>query len=237
MNRPFAVFDIDGTLIRWQLFHAITDKLAKENLLDARIYDDLKAARLDWKRRSSPEAFKAYEKHVVAAYEEGILNLTYTNFEKAATEVFEEYKDQVYKYTRELIARLKQQGYLLFAISGSQTEVVAMIADYYGFDDFIGSNYEHVNNRFTGNSTIHPGRKHVILREMVERHAATYQGSIAVGDSEGDISMLEAVEQPIAFNPTEKLFAVAREQKWKIVIERKNVAYELEDRNGQYVLA
>lgn len=237
MNRPFAVFDIDGTLIRWQLFHAITDKLAKENLLDGAVYDELKAARLDWKRRSSPEAFKSYENRVVTAYEEAILHLSYEDFEKAATQVFDEYKDQVYSYTRGLIAQLKQQGYLLFAISGSQTEVVALIANHYGFDDFTGTSYEHQNGRFTGTSTVHPGRKHEILQEMVKKHGATYEGSIAVGDSEGDISMLEAVNQPIAFNPTRKLFAVARDNKWKMVIERKNVIYELEDRDGQYVLA
>ena len=28
MPRPFAVFDIDGTIIRWQLYHALADELA-----------------------------------------------------------------------------------------------------------------------------------------------------------------------------------------------------------------
>ena len=28
-GRPFAVFDIDGTLIRWQLYHSIADTLAR----------------------------------------------------------------------------------------------------------------------------------------------------------------------------------------------------------------
>ncbi len=235
--RPFAVFDIDGTLIRWQLYHAITDKLAKEQLLGNEIYDELKAARLDWKRRSSPESFKAYERRVVDAYEKAILQLDFQDFEKAAQDVFEEYKDQVYSYTRDLIKKLKAEGYLLFAISGSQTEVVALLAQYYGFDDFVGSTYERADGHFTGKVTLHAGKKHLILSEMVRKHGATYSGSIAVGDSEGDISMLQAVERPIVFNPTDKLFAVARENNWKVIIERKNMVYELENHDGKYILA
>ena len=37
MNK-FAVFDIDGTLIRWQLYHAIADELAKSGHIDAETY-------------------------------------------------------------------------------------------------------------------------------------------------------------------------------------------------------
>jgi phosphoserine phosphatase len=49
--------------------------------------------------------------------------------------------------------------------------------------------------------------------------------------------MLEAVEQPIAMNPSQKLFDHAQKHGWKIVVERKNMIYELEDRDGSYVLA
>ncbi len=49
--------------------------------------------------------------------------------------------------------------------------------------------------------------------------------------------MLEFVENPIAFNPEDTLFEKAKEQGWKIVIERKNVTYELAcGEVGQYCL-
>lgn len=237
MSQPFAVFDIDGTLIRWQLYHAITDMLAKQHLLDNKIYDELKLARMDWKRRSGPDAFKAYERRVVEAYEKAITKITFDQFELAAKAVFEEYKDQVYRYTRDLIESLKQQGYMIFAISGSQTEIVKLMADYYGFDDFIGSTYERAGDQFTGKVTVHAGTKHLILDEMVKKHGLDYERSVAVGDSEGDVSMLESVEKPIAFNPTQKLFEIAQANGWKIVVERKNVIYQLDQEHGRYVLA
>jgi phosphoserine phosphatase len=53
------------------------------------------------------------------------------------------------------------------------------------------------------------------------------EGSVGVGDTEGDISLLEAVELPICFNPNMKLFERAKLKDWKVVIERKDVIYEL----------
>ena len=74
------------------------------------------------------------------------------------------------------------------------------------------------------------------LKELATNHGAIWAGSIAVGDSESDIAMLASVESPIAFNPTKQLLAHAQAAGWKVVIERKNVIYELELIGGQYLL-
>lgn len=236
-GRPFAVFDVDGTLIRWQLYHAVADTLVKLGYLDSNAYAAVREARMQWKRRNGPEAFKIYERQLVKAYEKILLKLTVKQFDEAAEAVFKEYKDQVYTYTRELIKKLKTEGYLLFAISGSQSEIVGKIAKYYGFDDFIGTHYHHENDHFTGAVTMHVGSKHLILKELVAKYQASFAGSIAVGDSTGDISMLEAVETPIVFNPERKLFDEAKAKGWKIILERKNMVYEMESKDGKYILA
>jgi phosphoserine phosphatase len=66
-----------------------------------------------------------------------------------------------------------------------------------------------------------------VLKRLITKHGLVWQDSVAVGDSGSDIAMLEAVEQPIAFNPDQKLFKAARERGWPIVVERKDVVYEL----------
>lgn len=236
-KRSFAVFDIDGTLIRWQLYHAIADALAKRSLIDAKIYQSIRDARMVWKRRTHSEAFSAYQSELVVAYEKLLLDLSYKDFKKAVNAVFDEYKDQVYAFTRELVKRLKKDDYLLFAISGSQIEIVSKIAKYYGFDDCVGTIYQHENDKFTGAMTAHLGGKHMILEELIDKHHAGLAGSIAVGDGASDISMLGMVEIPIAFNPERKLFDYAQSKGWKIIIERKNMVYELQKRDGKYVLA
>src|SRR4029079_18165341 len=126
--------------------------------------------------------------------------------------------------------------YLLFAISGSQSEIVAKIASHYGFDDFVGSTYERKGNKFTGKKIIAKDSKHIILQNLVSKHGATYKNSIGVGDSEGDLTMLGEVSRPIAFNPSKLLFEEAKKRGWPIVIERKNMIYNLEPKDGKYLL-
>lgn len=66
-----------------------------------------------------------------------------------------------------------------------------------------------------------------VLRRAVEKEQLPLADSIGVGDTESDIPMLEAVENPICFNPNAKLYAHAKRRGWKVVVERKDVIYEL----------
>ena len=236
--RPFAVFDIDGTVIRWQLYHGMADELARSGNLDPKEFQKVRAARMLWKKRTRETSFEEYEQALVALVDKAITGISVEALATACHTVMDEYKDQVYTYTRDLIRDLQAQNYLLFAISASQAAIVGLIAGYYGFDDFGGSEYEVKDGYFTGHKELLVSQaKPEFLKRLVAKHGAGWQDSYAVGDSDGDIPMLESVEQPIAFNPTKKLFQHARAQGWKIVLERKNMVYELEPRDGSYFLA
>lgn len=236
-KRKFAVFDIDGTLIRWQLYHAIADELAKSGHIDAETYTAIREARSAWKKRTHDDSFKAYEEQLVIAYRLLLTKLTVPRFELAAAAVFKEYKDQVYVFTRDMIKDLKKRGYVLLAISGSQSEIVEKIADYYGFDDFVGSYYHRSKGRFTGKIDLTVYSKDKVLSELIAKHNLALKGSIAVGDSTSDIPMMKLVDHPIAFNPEKNLLAHAQKTGWEVVVERKNVIYKLEQSGDVYVLA
>jgi HAD superfamily hydrolase (TIGR01490 family) len=236
-QRPFAVFDIDGTLIRWQLYHAVADELARQGNFDAIAFEKVRQARQTWKQRTSGSSFADYEQTLVNLVDAAISGISVADLEQACRTVMAEYKDQVYTYTRDLLRELKAKNYLLFALSASQSEIVKPLADYYGFDDFGGSEYEVKDGYFTGHKQIlKRERKPEYLKQLAAKHHATWQGSIAVGDSESDIPMLMAVEQPIAFNPTRLLFEHAHHHDWNVVVERKNVIYRLEPDHHNYKL-
>ena len=55
----------------------------------------------------------------------------------------------------------------------------------------------------------------------------TLNKSVRVGDSESDIMFLNLVARPICFNPNMKLWNHAKEKGWEVIVERKNVIYEL----------
>lgn len=236
-SRPFAAFDIDGTVLRWQLYHAVNDALVKQGAITPAAFEKVRAARMNWKKRSGEDSFKAYENELIKLFDASLADLTVQAFNAAAEQVFTEYKDQVYTYTRDLIQRIKAQDYLLFAVSASPSLLVEQFADYYGFDDFVATGYPTKNGRFVGNKELSLGKKPELLQRLIAKHGATTAGSLAIGDSEGDIDMLAMTEQPIAFNPSKKLFQHAHEAGWKIVVERKNMIYELEPQDGSYVLA
>ena len=237
MARPFAVFDIDGTIIRWQLYHAIADELVKQGHLDAKQYQKVREARLTWKQREHETSYQDYEHALIRFFEVAVRDVSVETVKQACGIVLDRYKDQVYTYTRDLIAELKAKDYLLFAISASQDMIVQLLAMYYGFDDSGGSVYEIKDDKFTGKSEVLKSeRKPEFLKQLVAKHGASWQGSIAVGDSEGDIPMLSVVERPIAFNPTRDLFEHARGQGWRVVVERKSMIYELEPHDGGYFL-
>ena len=66
-----------------------------------------------------------------------------------------------------------------------------------------------------------------LLKRAVEKEGLTLVGSVGVGDTESDIPFLELVEKPICFNPNLKLYKHAKREGWKVVVERKDVVYEL----------
>jgi HAD superfamily hydrolase (TIGR01490 family) len=235
--RKFAVFDIDGTLIRWQLYHAIVDELVTQGSIKAANYQAVEQARDTWKRRGHVSSFDSYEQALIKVHDAAVDSLSIEDYQKAVDAVFEAYKDQVYTYTRDLIRSLKQEGYVLLAISGSHQDVIQKLAEYYGFDEAVGPTYGRKDGHITRPLKPVYGRKAIILKELVKKHDLSYEGSIAIGDSATDIDILKLVEKPIAFNPTRDLFAHAKAQHWQIVIERKNVIYELEaDKHGGYRL-
>jgi HAD superfamily hydrolase (TIGR01490 family) len=234
-GRRFAVFDIDGTLIRWQLYHALTDELARQGHINPKSYEAMRDARLIWKKRKGG-SFRDYELQVIKVYEAVLKTLDFNQFDEAVDAVFDEYKDQVYRYTRALIDQLKKDNYLLLAISGSQTEIVSKVSDYYGFDAYIGTIYHRADSRFSGEKTIAAHNKGESLKKLVAKYDASFDGSLAIGDSRSDAAMLEMVEHPIAFNPDADLFEIAQSKGWKVILERKNMIYELEKQGNTYEL-
>jgi HAD superfamily hydrolase (TIGR01490 family) len=237
MSRPFAAFDIDGTVIRWQLYHAISDAMVKQGIIKREAFEPVHEARMSWKRRADDNGFKRYEAALVECFDEAITGLPEATFQSIADEVFEEYCDQVYTYTRDLIKDLKRQDYLLLAISGSPAGVVKRFVAHYGFDDYAATEYPVKDGKLLGTKDVSVGKKAELLQSMVSKHQVGFEGSIGVGDSEGDIGMLDLVERPIAMNPSQQLLDHAQKRGWEVVVERKNVIYRLEQRNGSYVLA
>lgn len=236
-KNKFAVFDIDGTLMRWQLFHSIVNELAARGKLGQTSLHDIHNERMKWKNRTDTDAFKSYEHNLVKVFYDAISSVNIADYDEVIDHVFESYKDQSYTYTKALIENLASKDYILIAISGSNQEIIDKIAQHYGFDIAVGSKFGRKEDKLSGHSEVIIDRKGAVLREIIKSHNLSTAGSYGIGDSMSDVSMLEIVENPIVFNPDVSLLEEAKKRKWNIVIERKNAVYKLESIDGNYVLA
>ncbi|OYW84493.1 hypothetical protein B7Z17_04005, partial [Candidatus Saccharibacteria bacterium 32-49-10] len=71
--KKFAVFDIDGTIFRWQLYHELFDELYRQGHLHEEAVVPVFAARDAWRNRKG--SFGDYELTLVQAMEAGIIGL------------------------------------------------------------------------------------------------------------------------------------------------------------------
>ena len=235
-KQKFAAFDIDGTLFRSGLYREVAYEMMKMGALPREVLEETTAKNREWRHRSHGNAFEEFDMLVVDRVDHLLPNLRIDDYEEAAQMVLEKRADNVYVYTRNLLHRLKEEGYFLIAISGSQIELVEPFAVKYGFDAWIGQEWERGDEFFTGNIVKTHTNKDIILRDLMSRYNLTLKDSYAVGDSNGDVGMLGLVDHPIAFNPTAELYEKAVAQGWTIAIERKNMMYTLEKKHGAYTL-
>ncbi len=228
MSRPIAVFDIDGTIFRSSLFHELVERMVDKKLLPEKVRDGYQDAYIRWRDRQGE-----YEEFRSKAVESFLANMKGVSYEETAFlagEVVDEMKHRLYRYTRDLIKELKAKNYYLLAISHSPRFIVEALGHELGFDKVYGFFYETgPTGNFTGGVEDYELMKNkaAILERAAKKAGLTLEGSIGVGDTESDIPMLELVEIPIAFNPNRKLYEHATKRGWRVVVERKDVIYEL----------
>jgi HAD superfamily hydrolase (TIGR01490 family) len=236
MKRPFAAFDIDGTIFRWQLYHELFDAFVENGLISPKAAETVLEAREAWRERRAD--YESYEMTLVRVMKASIVGVEVDQFSTIADAILKSKGHHIYKYTLDLLKDLKAKGYAIVAISGSYQQLVDRFAALHDIDIAVGREHVIENGRLTEQSSEIFGRKDEILRDIAARYDLEWSGSYAIGDSSGDTKMLEIVDNPIAFNPDEKLKAKAMQEGWTIVIERKSVAYTLErGPDGTYVLA
>lgn len=227
-SKKVAIFDIDGTIFRSSLLIEVTEALIKEKIFPKNARGIYKKEFKQWTERKG--SYEDYIMAVVKAYLKNIKGVKQKDFLKIAKKVIEENNDKVYTYTRDLVWELKKKNYFLLAISNSPYEMVKGFCQKLGFDKTYGRVYElDKNDKYTGKVLYLDliSDKSKILKRAVEKQGLTLKGSIGVGDTEGDIPLMKIVEKPICFNPNKNLYEAAVKHGWKIVVERKDMIYEL----------
>ena len=227
--KKVAIFDIDGTIFRSSLLIELVEELIKKGIFPKTARQIYQKEFDAWLNRK--DTYEKYITAVVEAFVKNIKGVPYKDFMRVAETIVSGKKDRVYRYTRDLVKELKDKNYYLLAISQSPKGILDEFCDELGFDKVYGRFYElGPEDRFTGeivDSHLIMNKANIVHRVM-EKENLTLKGSIGVGDTEGDIPVLEMVDNPICFNPNMLLYKAAKRNDWKVVVERKDVIYNIQ---------
>ena len=231
-KRKLAIFDVDGTIFRSSLMIELTDALCQEGIFSHRVRNSYSKAAKNWLERKGP--YEEYVMTVVASFRRNIKGVKYKEFLRVAKKVAVFHKDRVYRYTRDLVQKLKKKNYYLLAVSHSPQIIAKEFCKGLGFDKVYGHIWElDKSGRFTDRVLFLDSEldkafdKAVIFKRAIGKEYLVLKGSVGVGDTESDIPFLKMVEKPICFNPNKKLYQYAKRKNWQVVVERKDMIYHL----------
>lgn len=227
-KQKIAIFDIDGTIFRKNLQFELINELSWMDIFPRKVRDQIVALYTNWLEHKG--TYEQYRKGLVDLYEKNIRGCNRRDIERASKLVVSFHQNRTYIFAEQLIRKLRQEDYHMIAISGSPIEIVNEFnIKHLNFDAVFGSVYEYDRKGLcTGITKYEPvNHKGQLVKQYIYEHNMTLDDSYGIGDTESDASLLELVENPIAFNPNENLKAIAEERGWRIVVEKKDVIYDI----------
>ena len=227
-KNKIAIFDIDGTIFRKNLHFELIDELTWLKVFPREARNILTKLYVNWLEHKG--TYEAYRSALVELYAHYIKGCSPKDVEKASKIVIPFYENRTYIFAENLIADLKKKRYNIIAVSGSPSEIVEEYnRRHLNFNAVFGSVYE-IDSRgfYTGRAIFEPTKdKGAVVRQYIFENNLTLEDSYGVGDTESDESFLELVKNPIAFNPNHNLKEIAIKRGWRIVVEKKDVIYEI----------
>lgn len=215
-------FDIDGTVSRNDCLELLMLEIAKKDLLACTKEEIFEKTRELWKSRELD--FDNYLKIVIALIP-SLKFFSYDILKKIAHDAIQSHGSYYYLFSWMLLLKLKILGYHLIAVSGAPEFMIQMYLNRVGIfpSEINGSKYLFENNVFTGEVDIS------ILKNKGDFIVNKYQNlydlkrCIALGDTVSDASMFQKVGHSIAINPSRSLATLAKQNRWPIVLERKDL--------------
>ncbi|MFZ2188841.1 MAG: HAD-IB family phosphatase [Candidatus Moraniibacteriota bacterium] len=229
-KKKIAVFDIDGTIFRKNLAFELLNELSWMKIFPKVVRDELIALYGHW--LDNEGTYEAYRIKLVDLYEKNIQGKSQEEIIKAAKIVAQFNAKRTYIFAKKLIEEMRPD-HIMLVISGSPIEIVKEYAEIFQFDAYYGSVYEIDKDKiFTGKTIFEPTRdKGAVVKQFVAENDISLVDSFGMGDTQSDASFLELVDLPIAFNPDLNLRKIAEKNAWRIVVEKKDVIYEINNKN------
>jgi putative phosphoserine phosphatase / 1-acylglycerol-3-phosphate O-acyltransferase len=211
--KPLALLDVDNTLYRGLSLLDIAAEQVEASFLPRAALDAMWEAVYAFAR--GERTYEQGVRDVLEVWAGGLAGRPYDGALAAARARLGQ-PGALYEYARPLVDALRAT-HAIYLVTGSPGFTGAACAALLGADGYRASELEVADGTFTGRlgaTLADRDEKRRAIGELLERHGRAR--SLAVGDSEGDIAMLDAVELPFAVNATPGLAAHAAARGWPL---------------------
>ncbi len=210
LNPRVAAFDCDGTLWSGDAGERFFDWEIKQGIVPANVADAMRARYVDYKAGKVSEDCMCGE---MVTMHQGMADATLM---KAARDFMTHaFPGEIFLEMQELVARLRENGCDIWAVSSSNEWVIRAGMKQFGIaeDHILAAKVELENGLITDRLVCIPSGpgKPKVLREVVKK-----QIDAAFGNSRWDADMLAIAKTAFAINPNPDLEAAARQQGWTI---------------------
>lgn len=212
--KSVALFDFDNTLYDGFSYFDLLQKQTSEGLIALDIVTRANGTMRDYK--STAVTYEEAIVRLLDIYAEGLRGKSYKAIYDSTHE-FYRVSQKVYSFARDVIDLLRPTHDICL-VTGEPQFIAASIADIYGFDSYYCTQYEVIDDKFTGSVSSYLAsrhEKHDAISHLLQGHQV--KASFAFGDSEGDMEMLAATQNPICINPNRGLRERAIQHNWPCV--------------------
>lgn len=212
--KRLALFDFDNVIYRGHSVFDIIQTQEKDRFIQPVVW---KVVEEQLQRYKSKEAsYKEAADKMLSAWAKALEGKSYQSVLDYVQSYFKNNPDKFFGWF-EAINKILSKSHDIFIISTNYQFIAEAVVNRFRLHGYISSVAEVENGLFTGQlQKSLAGNKGEVLTTL---KSYPKNDSVAVGDSENDIDMLERVDNPICFQPDEKLKMVAQQEGWKLADE------------------
>lgn len=219
-----SIFDVDQTLAKSYYILKFAEHLAHLGLFISTEAEALGSLLNDYRNGLSSYSRASYD--VVLTFARGVKGMKQEKVETAGRHYIKTHEEELFSFTRDLLALLKAEKFRIIAVTASPVEVMGPFSESLGIDATFATVCETVNGIYTGNVSQNLADKDVkrqIIQTYIKENDVNGQVSLGFGDTVTDLAFLEIVGYPVAVNPDNELEQIAKKNGWLICTHDTNI--------------
>ncbi|WKZ25562.1 MAG: haloacid dehalogenase-like hydrolase [bacterium] len=210
--KSIAIFDIDGVIYDGHSIFDLIQDQENKGFIETGLWDSI-LEHLE-KYKKGELTYKETADTMLLEYSSSLKGEKYDDVVDYNLDFIKRSSKKIFPYFKSLVSDLEKTHDIYFVTTNFDFTAEAF-TKYFDLNGFLSSKVKQNNGVIQEGLELSLGGNKGIVTDLIDKYG--FSGSIAVGDSENDIDMLEKVENPLVMEPDDKLKDIALSRKWTIV--------------------